>query len=140
MSAKVIKKVNKMIEQYVKSIGLSKADAYKEENNTWHWMRGSAQIDVYVTDGGNNRQYLCINSPIMQVPSSNVMDFYRHLLELNYSKLGIKLSIKPESPHVFAIYERDVSGMDYKELETCIRDLEWWADKLDDELQEQYPH
>jgi hypothetical protein len=28
--------------------------------------------------------------------------------------------------------------MDYQELATCISDLEWWADKLDDELKS--PH
>jgi hypothetical protein len=28
--------------------------------------------------------------------------------------------------------------MDYGELATCIADLEWWADKLDDELRSPY--
>jgi hypothetical protein len=35
---------------------------------------------------------------------------------------------------VYATYERDINGMDFSELSTCISDLEWWADKLDDEL------
>ncbi|GAB2649661.1 hypothetical protein GCM10027035_49520 [Emticicia sediminis] len=34
---------------------------------------------------------------------------------------------------------RDIKGMSYNELSTCIGDLEFWADKLDDELKSQLP-
>jgi hypothetical protein len=30
--------------------------------------------------------------------------------------------------------------MDFHELSTCIADLEWWADKLDDELKNEFPN
>lgn len=76
----------------------------------------------------------------MKVPAKEEFTFYRHLLELNYSKLGLKLATRPKSEFVYAVSERDIRGMDFNELDTCIKDLEWWADKLDDELQEQFPH
>jgi len=124
-----------MIERYVQSIGLTKEATFDEASNTWQWQRGSAPIEVFLADGGNNRYYICIYANIMQVPANaNQADFYRYLLELNFDKLGMRLCIKPKSSWIFAFYERDVKGMDYEELTTCIKDLEWWADKLDDEL------
>jgi hypothetical protein len=40
----------------------------------------------------------------------------------------------PNSDQVYATFERDINGIDFDELATIIADLEWWADKLDDEL------
>ena len=46
----------------------------------------------------------------------------------------------PETDKIYATYERDIQGIDYKidykEVKTCIADLEWWADELDDLLKE----
>lgn len=133
-------KVHKMIERYLKSVGLTKKDTFLEDSEVWRWTRGSAEIRVFMKDGGNSRTYLCIHSPLMDIPSENQPEFYRHLLDMNFNHLGIKLSTEETANKVYAIYERDIEGLDIDELVTCIRDLEWWADKLDDELQEQYPH
>jgi hypothetical protein len=61
---------------------------------------------------------------------------YRYLLELNDHNLGVKLTIMPETDKIYATYERDIQGIDYEEVKTCIADLEWWADELDDLLKE----
>lgn len=132
--------VEKMIQEYVESVGLTKEGTYNTDTDSWNWKRGSASIEVFIADGGNKREYLCIYSPLMKVPAKEEFNFYRHLLELNYSKLGLKLATRPSSEFVYAVSERDIRGMDYNELDTCIKDLEWWADKLDDELQERFPH
>ena len=132
--------VEKMIQEYVESVGLTKEGTYNSETDSWNWKRGAASIEVFIADGGNKREYLCIYSPLMKVPAKEEFTFYRHLLELNYSKLGLKLATRPKSEFVYAVSERDIRGMDFNELDTCIKDLEWWADKLDDELQEQFPH
>jgi hypothetical protein len=42
----------------------------------------------------------------------------------------------PETDKIYATYERDIQGIDYKEVKTCITDLEWWSDELDDLLKE----
>ncbi|WP_045112938.1 YbjN domain-containing protein [Microscilla marina] len=132
--------VEEMIQEYVESVGLTKKDTYNAETDSWNWKRGSASIEVFIADGKNNREYLCIYSPLMKIPAKEEFSFYRHLLELNYSKLGLKLAIRSSSEFVYAVSERDINGMDYNELSVCIKDLEWWADKLDDELQELFPH
>jgi hypothetical protein len=42
----------------------------------------------------------------------------------------------PVTDKIYATYERDIQGIDYKEVKKCIADLEWWADELDDLLKE----
>lgn len=135
-------RVYEMINQYVKSINLDLKDSFNEEKQSWNWRTGSARIQVYIQtvplQSGSSREYLRIFSPLLQVPQKNELAFYRHLLELNDTKLGVKLSVMPNSNWVYATYERDIRGIDYHELATCIADLEWWADKLDDELKAQF--
>jgi len=138
------RRVTEMIHCYAESVGLSRDQAYNAERKNWRWKNGSANIEVLIESlnfsNGSRRDYLRIFSPLMAIPVNNLLAFYRHLLELNDSKLGVKLTIMPNTQNVFATYERDIKGMDYSELSTCISDLEYWADKLDDELKAQFPN
>ena len=146
MATKSIKEIRieltqSMIEKYVESVGLSKTDTYNEEKNFWHWKHGSASIEVFVQSveigQDKTREYLRIFSYLADVPSLSLVareKFLVHLLEMNDRNLGVKLTLLEGSNRVYATYERDIMGMDFGELATCIADLEWWADKLDDEL------
>ena len=146
MATKSIKEIRieltqSMIEKYVESVGLTKADTYNEEKQFWHWKHGSASIEVFVQSvevgQDKTREYLRIFSYLADVPSLSLVareKFLVHLLEMNDRNLGVKLTLLEGSNRVYATYERDIMGMDFGELATCIADLEWWADKLDDEL------
>lgn len=137
------RRVTEMVHCYVESIGLSRDQIYNPESKNWRWKIGSANVEVFIQtltfSNGSRRDFLRIFSPIIEIPTNNILGFYRHLLELNDSNLGVKLSILPNTQMVYASYERDIKGMDYSELSTCISDLEFWADKLDDELKSQFP-
>lgn len=134
-----------MIEQYVESIGLSHEETYEAERNFWRWKHGSALIEVFVQSvqvGENKtREYLRIFSYLADVPelsSHEKARFLTNLLEMNDRNLGVKLTLMKDSNKVYATYERDILGMDFRELSTCIADLAWWADKLDDELKSRF--
>jgi hypothetical protein len=137
-------RVTNMIQCYVESIGLTKETTYNGKSKNWVWKNGSASIEVFIHtvnfDNGARRDYLRIFSPLLEIPANNLLQFYRHLLELNDRRLGVKLCIAPNTQTVFATYERDIRGMDYQELSTCIADLELWADELDDQLKAQFPN
>ena len=138
-------KVVEMVHCYAESVGLDRNTAYNTEKKVWLWRKGSVHIEVNIQRltfaDGHFRHFLRIFSPIMEVPStSNLLGFYRRLLELNDIKLGIKLTLIPNSPKVWASFERDISGIDFNELRTFIMDFEFWADTLDDELKAQFPH
>ncbi len=131
-----------MLDRFVEEIGLTKDLTFDPERNAYYWKRGSATLEVFVDDVpvGNNeiRSFLRVFSFLGNSPKTNLEDFYKYLLELNNTYLGVKLTLSPESQKVFATYEWDISGIDYEGLKTCIMDLEWWADELDDELQQKF--
>jgi len=130
-----------MIDRFVQQIGLTKEQTFNRERRAWYWTKGSARIEVFVHEikfDTHSRYYLRVFSPICKVPPADKGEFYRKLLEMNDSKLGVKLTLMPNSDQVYATYERDAKGMDYDELVTCIADLEWWADVLDDELAQNF--
>lgn len=150
--AKTIKEIQKeltntMIDYYVESVGLAVEDTYNPIKKCWFWKRGSAQIEVLVEsvevgeDKVKNkkitREYLRIFSLVGRVPQishAELVKFLSKLLEINDKSLGVKLTIMENTDKIYATYERDINGIDFYELSTCIRDLEWWADLLDDEL------
>ncbi len=130
-----------MIEKYIESIGLTHEDTYDEGRRAWHWKRGSVDVEVFVQSvqvgKDSTREYLRIFSFLADVPKVSDRaraEYLARLLEMNDINLGVKLTLLKNSSKIYATYERDIKGMDYTELSTCISDLEWWADKLDDEL------
>jgi hypothetical protein len=129
-----------MIHRYVESVNLTREQTFNEAKGVWNWKIGSANIQVYIEtinfSNGNFREYLRIFSPLLEIPANQIanVSFYRYLLELNDSNLGVKLTIMPNTNWIYATYERDIRGIDEEEVRTCIYDLEFWADKLDDEL------
>lgn len=133
--------VEAMISQYVQSIGLTVEQTYDSEKKVWHWKHGSANIEVFIQSvevgKEKTREYLRIFSFLAEVPQLSTAareQFMNNLLEMNDVNLGVKLTIAKDTNKIYATYERDIRGMDYQELATCVADLEWWADKLDDEL------
>jgi len=138
-----IDKVTDMIHQYIESVGLTQDQVYNLEKKIWRWRKGSANIEVFIQtirfENGGTRDYLRIFSPLMKIPVNDLLTFYKHLLNLNDTNLGVKITIMPGSEWVYATYERDIRGMDYHELATCIADMEYWADALDDELKNAFP-
>jgi hypothetical protein len=133
---------HELVHSYVKEIGLTKEQTFNTENNAWYWYKGSAKIEVFIqtvkVGETHERHYLRVFSPIVKVPKTAIIAFYRKLLELNDTSLGVKLSIMAGSDQVYATFERDIKGMDYTELADIIADVEWWADHFDDMLIQEF--
>lgn len=134
----LINKARDMINDFVNSLGININDVYDPAKNIWYLKRGSAPVQIMLLSipvgGGIIREFLQIASPLMRVPKGKELAFYRKLLEFNDVKLGVKFSVQKDSDQVWALYERDLIGIGYEELKTCIEDLGYWADTLDDEL------
>ncbi|MEO8770664.1 MAG: YbjN domain-containing protein [Ferruginibacter sp.] len=132
-----------MIHKYAESVGLARADVYNTEKRNWTWKKGSASIEIFILriDLGNGyvRDFIKIFTLVMQVPQTNLLEFYRRLLELNDEKLGIKLTLQKDGNNVWGTFERDINGMDYNELVAFISDFEIWADQFDNMLEAEFP-
>jgi hypothetical protein len=140
--SELMDKAKQMIDDFCKSKGIDPATIYNPDKKLWSLQRGSAPVQVMLLSvpvGDNTiREFLQAAAPIIKVPKGKELDFYRRLLELNDVKLGVKLSIQSGTDQVWALYERDLIGMDYTELETCLEDLGYWADEFDDLLRNEF--
>src|SRR4030095_8303074 len=138
-----IDEVHGYIRQFIISVGVDINSSYNAQNNAYYLKLGSASIEIFVSShpqpNGTTRNFLRIFSPLMEVPSSNLETFYRRLLELNDTSLGVKLSIMPGTQKVYGTFARDIEGVDTTETATCINDMGLWSDYLDDVLKNEFP-
>ncbi len=96
----------------------------------WHFLRGSALIEVYVTP--EERGYLQVLAPIMHLPPGNLLPLYRRMLELNLELTNAALGLHEDV--VYLYHERLLEGLDANEADVIIRRLARVADELDDAL------
>ncbi len=120
------------VESILAAIGVDPAAARMEVESGfgWHFQRGSALIEVYLTP--EQEGYLQVLSPIMHLPASNLLALYRRLLELNLQLTNAALGVHEDVVYVF--HERLLAGLDAAEADAIIRRLAGYADELDDAL------
>jgi len=138
----LMEKAKDMINDFVSQKGIDPGQVFNPEKMLWSLKRGSANVQIMLLSvpvgEGKIREFIQAASPIIKVPQAKQLEFYRKLLELNDVKLGVKLSIQKDSDQVWALYERDLIGMDYSELITLLEDLGYWADEFDDLLKAEF--
>lgn len=121
------------VEKILASVGVDPAQARleTEQGYAWSFQRGSAIIEVYVSQQAE-RGYLQVLSPILHIPSSGLLPLYRRLLELNLSLTNASLGIYMDVVYVFN--ERPLNGLDANEANFIITQIAQYADELDNEL------
>jgi len=126
-----------VIERILAQIGLNPAEVRIETDQGYGWSfrRGSAVIEIYLSQQGE-QGYLQVLSPIMHLPSDNMLPLYRRLLELNLQLTSAALGVYRDIVYVF--YERPLTGLDASEANDIISKMAGYADDLDDELVEEF--
>lgn len=140
--SELMEKAKNMINDFVKQKGIDPTTVFNEEKLTWYLKRGSVDIQIMLLSvpvgEGVIREFVQVASPIMKVPAGKELNFYKRLLELNDVKLGVKLSLQKDTDQAWALFERDLIGLDYSELVTILEDLGYWADEFDDMLKKEF--
>jgi hypothetical protein len=121
------------VEQILPEIGVDPVGSRlkTQEGFGWKFKRGSATIEVYVSQQ-DNIGYLQVLSPILHLPSSGLLPLYRHLLETNLQLTNATLGVHLDVVYVFS--ERPLAGMDANEANAIIQLISDYADDLDDKL------
>lgn len=121
------------VEKILTSVGVDPGQARldTEQGYAWSFQRGSAIIEVYVSQQGD-RGYLQVLSPILHIPSSGLLPLYRRLLELNLSLTNASLGVYMDVVYVFN--ERPLNGLDANETNFIITQIAQYADEMDNEL------
>jgi hypothetical protein len=121
------------VEQILPAIGIDPQTARMntEAGYGWSFQRGSAVIEVYVSQQ-DNAGYLQVLSPIMHLPMTNLLPLYRRLLELNLQLTAAAIGLHLDVVYLFS--ERPLDGLDATEANAIINLVSAYADDLDDKL------
>lgn len=97
----------------------------------WSFRRGSAVIEIYVTET-EGRGYFQALSPLMHLPASGMLPLFRRLLTLNLQLTGASLGVYLDVVYLF--HEIELEGLDSVQANRIINNLAAYADDLDDRL------
>lgn len=128
------------VEQILGSVGIDPQNARLQvdagSSYAWHFQRGSAVIEVYISIADDESAYLQLVSPIVHIPQQGLLPFYRHLLELNMTMTNAALGVYNDVVYVFN--ERPLQDLDASELNFVIMQLSAYADDLDNQLADEF--
>jgi len=97
----------------------------------WSLQRGSAVVYISINNI-ENVGYFRVLSPILYLPSENILPFYRTLLEINMELTNAALALQDDK--VCVLSERTIAGLDSVEADETIKRVSYYADQLDNKL------
>ena len=115
---------------------LNEGEEWRETEDGFLYQVGSAGIIIHFTVDENNDSFVELYSPIVKLPSDNLLAFYRCLLELNFEGGGqAAVGIDHDSVYVCATRDVDGLGSELAEVIIAVGDM---ADNLDDYLHDEF--
>ncbi|OGF62578.1 MAG: hypothetical protein A2Y62_11745 [Candidatus Fischerbacteria bacterium RBG_13_37_8] len=125
----------KMVNDLIGSFGVDPEKCRHRPRNLWSLYKGSALIYIEIFKADKD-DFIEASSPIMKLPSRNLLAFYRKLLELNFQNLGVKYFVRDD--WVYLAENRQLQGLDYDELRVMVERVGGFADQWDDPLIEEF--
>jgi len=106
-----------------------------EEGLGWWISEGSAKVYIFVLEDRKG-QVLRITAPILYFPEHGKEEFFQRLLEINRDLSGVAIATFKNVVLVSA--QRSTRGLDQEELNDLIWSVSFVADKIDDELAQEF--
>jgi hypothetical protein len=131
--------VRHQIGMLLDSIGIDSYDA-RQDRNCWRIQCGSAigEINLVMDSEDLEASLVCVRYRIMRVPLGAALPFYRRLLELNDSFVGVKSFTVDGNNLVWLTAGRMMRGMDKGELAELVTRTSHYADHYDDVLLDEF--
>lgn len=99
-------------------------------------VRGSATVGINVIE---KHGILLLLSRIMTVPKENRSEFFKKLLELNYTvSSNAAFALDSQTDTIYLRAARSIAGLDYEEFEELLHSVATVADEWDDRLKSQF--
>lgn len=126
-----------MVHEYYRRRGLELAGHTVEATEGYGWWitEGSAKVYIFVQEvqGG---PVVRVNSPILHFPEENREAFFLRLLEINRDLSYCCVAAFDDV--IIVSGQRPILGLDQEELNDLIWNVSYVADKLDDDLAEEF--
>ncbi len=126
-----------IVEKFFRAVNLDpNANRLKlDQGIGWNLSRGSALIYIYI-EKVQNIETIRVVSPMLYLPTENLLAFYRRCLELNFSTLGCAFAISKDV--LYAVSERVIQGLDQAEFDNMMAQVGHVADTFDDKLAQEF--
>lgn len=118
--------------------GADPQQIYHHENETWYFSKGSSTLEVFLTSYETaeklTRTFVRCLSAFYPIPVDPLkrQELYFVALEVNARNMGVKIGTMVDNGYMYAIAEREIDGMDYRELVILVNDVGYWAEQLSD--------
>jgi hypothetical protein len=106
-----------------------------DEGLGWWIAEGSAKVYIFVLEDRKG-QVVRITAPILYFPEERKEEFFQRLLEINRDLSGVAIATFKNVVLVSA--QRSTRGLDQEELNDLIWSVSFVADKIDDELAQEF--
>ncbi len=104
----------------------------------WRYDHGSAQVNIELFQMTESTTWYCrVSSPFMPLPAlERRLEFYEQLLRLNMQYPAIAFALEAEQ--IYLKSEREIRGMDLRELSMMLHRIALISDHYDDLLRSRY--
>jgi hypothetical protein len=130
----------RMVESLLEELGAEpkdcRLDLESKDVRGWNIKKGSAEIIILIALDDDNDPTIEVFSPILKLPSQNILPFYRKCLELNRYLIGCATCVTEDKVLVRA--ELPLGGLNLESIALMILNVAGAADQLDDELAEEF--
>lgn len=123
------------VEKLLSEVLENPAQARMQDQLGWNIILGSANIEILIAENEQG-QTLQVVAPLLHLPQTGLLPFYRRLLELNMMTPGITFGVYGDV--VFLYNERPLEGLDEIEVRDIIQRMALNADKYDNELVQEF--
>lgn len=123
----------KIIRDVLAKIGISGSPQPIDGGKGFGWIlqRGSAVVYVMINEI-DGKGFFKVVSPIIYLPTENLLPLYRTILEINMDLTNAALGVQEDK--ICVVSERSVAGLDAVEAEEIIKRVAYYADELDNKL------
>ncbi|CAK6689351.1 YbjN domain-containing protein [Synechococcus sp. BA-124 BA4] len=135
--AALVEQTITVVDEVLEALGLGDTRDEAEEGVAWRFQVGSAQIEIGIHDNEIlDEPTIEICAPILTLPSTRVLAFYRRCLELN--RLMVGCSIGVDNDIVVVAAERRLPGLDRAQFMEMLLNVASAADQFDNDLSQEF--
>jgi len=132
----------RQIEDILKALELEPEDHRIATENPslllWSIVRGSTQAEISMRWNQRKQEgWFCVTAPLVRLPESDLVSFYRRLLDLNAQTEGAAMHIEQDT--VYLRSARPLLGMDTLEAGDVLERVTWNAETLRQKLASEFP-
>jgi hypothetical protein len=124
-----------IINSVISDIGVNPDEVFNKPELSWDLFKGSAEVIIHIFTI-EDTYFIDVRSSVCPIPTTNVLPFYRKILELNQYYVAVKFYVYKD--WTWVSISRELVGMSKEEMAFNMNSVGNIADEWDDKLREEF--